>query len=78
VVTVSSNAQAMGRIDFDDLQGERFQPRDAVFGIGKGALAESTLRPVPTHKGRRWHASLGHTLQPATPAPTPPSPLRSI
>jgi len=26
VVTVSSNAQAMGRIDFDDLQGERPTP----------------------------------------------------
>jgi retinol dehydrogenase 14 len=35
VVTVSSNAEAMGRIDFDDLQGERSYSGSSAYGQSK-------------------------------------------
>ena len=70
MVTVSSNAEAMGRIDFDDLQGERSYSGARAYNQSKLAtvlftreLARRCTEPQspPTPAPRGAHASAAKT-----------------
>jgi retinol dehydrogenase-14 len=74
VVTVASNAQAMGRIDFDDLQGERSYSGARAYNQSKLANVLFTYelargcRPPPSPPMRCIPAWCAHLSEPRTPA----------
>jgi NAD(P)-dependent dehydrogenase (short-subunit alcohol dehydrogenase family) len=60
VVTVSSNAQAMGRIDFDDLQGERSYSGARAYNQSKLANVLFTYELARRSEGTRVTANAVH------------------
>ena len=74
LVTVSSNAQAMGRIDFDDLQGERsYSGARATTSPSSPTSCSPTswpggCRPPPSPPLRCTPAWCAHRSEPRTPA----------
>ena len=83
VITVSSNVQAMGQVDFDDLQGEVSYSGSRAYNQSKLANVLFTyelarrLRAAPSPPMRCTPASLAHLSGPRTQAPSSGSSSRS-
>jgi retinol dehydrogenase-14 len=60
VVTVSSNAQAQGRIDFDDLQGQRSYSGSRAYGQSKLSNVLFTYEPARRLRGSGVTANVLH------------------
>ncbi len=60
VVTVSSNAQAMGRVDFDDLQGERSYSGSRAYNLSKLANVVFTYELARRLQGSALTANAAH------------------
>jgi NAD(P)-dependent dehydrogenase (short-subunit alcohol dehydrogenase family) len=60
VVTVSSNAQAMGRIDFDDIQGERSYSGSRAYNQSKLANVLFTYELARRLRGTKVTANVLH------------------